>query len=288
MSTGPAARHHFRRHQLRAGAVLRLGREDEARIPDVVGVPLVIMVIDPGRQPPAEPADERQRRLLERRPAPLAGERHVEHRHPPLDLRSRRQHPRRQERKPRQRGRRGRRHGAQDYSTFAATPATGRRTVQSWRSTPSGRRATAAHYMQVPYVAPPRMLPGAGRATDGGRADRSAGGGIGGPDAGDRLGHTAPRAARLTGGRLPGAVAFGGGQPGRIAGEGVSDNPARLRDARSRRGCRARRSGPAVPVLLGCDVASRPRTADAIGGVGGVAEPVAAARHGPAGVSGWQ
>ena len=118
----PRRAHHLRCHQLRAGPVLRLRRQHEARIVLVVDVPVVVVVIDPGRQPRPQPLDERQRRLLERRPAPLAGERHVQHRHPPLDLRRRRQRSRRQERKPRQRGGRGRRHGCQDYSTFAAPP----------------------------------------------------------------------------------------------------------------------------------------------------------------------
>ena len=82
----PGGPHHLGRHQLGAGAVLGLGRQDEARIADVVGVALVIVVIDPGGQPAAEALDERQRRLVERRAAALAGERDVEHRHPPLQL----------------------------------------------------------------------------------------------------------------------------------------------------------------------------------------------------------
>ena len=81
--------HHVGRDQLGAGAVLGLRRQDEARIPDVVGVALVIVVIDPGGQPAAEPLDERQRRLVERRAAALARERDVEHRHAPLQLASR-------------------------------------------------------------------------------------------------------------------------------------------------------------------------------------------------------
>ncbi len=95
--------HHLGCHQLGAGPVLGLGRQDEARIVRVVDVALVIVVVDPRREPAAQPLDERQRRLVERRAAPLARERDVEHRHPPFELRGGRQRARRQEREARQR-----------------------------------------------------------------------------------------------------------------------------------------------------------------------------------------
>jgi hypothetical protein len=58
--------HQVGRDHLGAGAVLGLGGQHEAAIAAVVGVALVIVVIDPRRQPIAEPGDERQGDLVER------------------------------------------------------------------------------------------------------------------------------------------------------------------------------------------------------------------------------
>ena len=52
----PGGADHLGRHHLGTGPVLGLGREHEARVAHVVGVALVVVVIDPGRQAAAQPA----------------------------------------------------------------------------------------------------------------------------------------------------------------------------------------------------------------------------------------
>ena len=91
--------HHLGRDHLGAGAVLGLGGQHEARVAGVVDVALVVVVVDPGRQPAAQAADERQRGLLERRAAPLAGEGDVEHRDAARQRVGRRQRAGRQDRR---------------------------------------------------------------------------------------------------------------------------------------------------------------------------------------------
>ncbi len=99
----PGLAHELGRDHLGARAVLRLGREHEARVARELGVALVIVMIDPRREPIAEPVDERLRGQLERHARADRGrERDVEHDHAPGDALGLREHARRRERELRQ------------------------------------------------------------------------------------------------------------------------------------------------------------------------------------------
>ncbi len=63
---------------LRAGAVLGLGGEDEARVAGVARVVVAVVVVDPGRQARAQALDEGQRHGGEALSARLRGEGDVE------------------------------------------------------------------------------------------------------------------------------------------------------------------------------------------------------------------
>ena len=71
----------LRRHELRAGAVLGLRREQEARIAGEAGVVGAVVVVDPGEEAGAQRLDEGERRRGEAVAARLRGEGDVEDRH---------------------------------------------------------------------------------------------------------------------------------------------------------------------------------------------------------------
>ncbi len=99
----PGLAHQLRRDHLRTRTVLRLGREHEPRIAREVGMALVIVMIDPRREPIAEPREKRLRRQLERDArADRRGERDVQHDHAPLQLLRLGEHARRREHELRQ------------------------------------------------------------------------------------------------------------------------------------------------------------------------------------------
>jgi hypothetical protein len=82
---GAGALDQFRCHHLRAGAVLRLGAQHEARIVRVQRVLLVIVVVDPHRQPLTETVDEGLGGALEAHaPRALSSEGHIQNDDAPL------------------------------------------------------------------------------------------------------------------------------------------------------------------------------------------------------------
>jgi hypothetical protein len=92
---GTDAGHQLGRDHLGTGAVLGLFGEDKAQVRRKVQVSIVIVMIDPHRQSLAEVADELARRPFKRSTQLVGHKRHVEHRHPPLELAQMGQHPRR-------------------------------------------------------------------------------------------------------------------------------------------------------------------------------------------------
>ena len=70
---------------LGASAVLSLRSQDETRIAGVVQVALVVMVVDPHRQPRAKPLNERKCGFLVAGPTSIRGKGDIEHHHTPWE-----------------------------------------------------------------------------------------------------------------------------------------------------------------------------------------------------------